>query len=383
VFATEHGGGSRVLRSNELVGAEHLAPFLPLFDGLDRAARRAGVDGTLHRISRSIHAVGAEPIAITARVGRTLQGQILPMLLPQPTAPQPSWLPRTAHHDEAAASLAVATLASRSLLLIGPPNVGKTTALRELARLLSLSDKLVVVIVDKSLEIAGTAQVPHAAIGNARVLTAESPQHQHRAMLEAVENQSPDVIIIDEISTKEECQAARTIAGRGVALVASVHGDSLAGLIGDAERSVLIGGIQAVTLSAREAAARADGRRTVQRRYGPPVFGAAIELRGFGECVVHSSVEKAVDALLDHTTCEAWWHRVKPGSPRNADEGSGVVVATPVVAVPCEGRAPAYAALSKGARVEAETDLMALSSMVPAQWVAESSITPLVYARRT
>lgn len=169
VFATANGGSSLVLRSNERVLDEHLQPFMPLFDGLPPVARRTGVDGTLHRISRSVHAIRGEMSAITARVGRTIQGHILPLLTSGASG-----------GSEAEVSRAIAGLARRSLLLIGTPNVGKTTALREIARLLSIGDNSVVVIVDKSLEIAGTGVVPHAAIGNARVLTAESPAHQHK-----------------------------------------------------------------------------------------------------------------------------------------------------------------------------------------------------------
>lgn len=197
-------------------------------------------------------------------------------------------------------------------------------------------------------------------------------------MLEAVENQSPDFVVIDEISSKEECQAARTIAGRGVALVASVHGDSLAGLLADSERSVLLGGVQAVTLSAREAEARSDRRRTVQKRYNQPVFGAAVELRSFSDCVLHDDVQASIDALLDHVPSPAAWHRV---------EGQRVSC-TPVAAVPCEGRAPAYAALAPGECVAADTD-MATQTLdgVPAanggmlEWRALTDCSPRVYVR--
>ena len=173
----------------------------------------------------------------------------------------------------------------------------------------------VVVIVDKSMEIGGTGVVPHATIGQARVLTVESPAHQHKVMIEAVENQSPHFVIVDELSTKEDCQAARTIAGRGVAVIATVHGESLAQLCADPERSVLIGGVSSVTLSAREADARPDKLRVVSRRYGNAVFGAAIELRGFTDWVIHSNLEAAVDAFLDFRPFSAAWRATETVEP--------------------------------------------------------------------
>jgi stage III sporulation protein SpoIIIAA len=135
------------------------------------------------------------------------------------------------------------------------------------------------------MEICGTGVVPHEAIGNARVLTVERPELQDKVMIEAVENQSPEIVIVDEISNKEQCQAARTIVGRGVSLVATVHGATLANLINDPDRSVLVGGITSVTLSAREAEARADKLRQVSKRMQAAVFGAAVELRGYYDLV--------------------------------------------------------------------------------------------------
>ena len=162
-----------VLRSKEECTETHLAAFRPLFDGLADEQRRAGIPSTLHRISRSVHAVSRNVTAITARVGRTISGHVAPML----ECIEPDALNN------------LTSLAQHGLLLIGPPNVGKTTVLRELARLLSAGDSTVVVVVDKSLEIAGTDRVPHPAIGNARVLTVGHGQ-QARVMLEAIENQA-------------------------------------------------------------------------------------------------------------------------------------------------------------------------------------------------
>ena len=233
-----------------------------------------GIDATLHRVSRTVHAITKATTAITARVGRSIEGHVVPLLIDRP--------PRS----ENEASDRLAARLSRGAMLVGPPNVGKTTVLREIARVLSGGCNRVVVIVDKSLEIGGTGAIPHRAIGNARVIQVDQKGRQHTAMLEAVENQSPDFIVVDEISTKEEAAAARTISGRGVAVIATVHGETLAQIVGCPERSLLVGGVASVTLSGREAAEREDGRRQVQKRCGRPVFHTAIELRGFSDWVV-------------------------------------------------------------------------------------------------
>jgi len=271
------------MRSNELVEVDHLSAFVPLFRGMGKDARRTGIPGTLHRISRIVHAVtnpdGLGMIGLVARIGRTLQGHVAPML-----------------GGEGGCDVRqLVRLVSRGgLLIIGPPNVGKTTVLRELARLLASDDGTIVCIVDKTLEICGTDSVPvERAIGNARVLTVGQDRRggQAAVMIEAIENQSPDVVVVDELSTREECQAARTIVGRGAAVVASVHGESLAQVVRDPERNIITGSITSVTLSAGEAKERADKLRQVERRMGAPVFGAAVELRGFGEWVLHEDIE--------------------------------------------------------------------------------------------
>ena len=348
------------MRSTEDTTDEHLTQFWPLFENLSAGHRRTGIDGTLHRVSRTIHAVTKEPCAITARVGRVIQGTVLPMLVPPQTAADMH--PGTAAHMQPGgdAFRALAELAKRGLLIVGPPNVGKTTVLRELARLLSQGDERVVVVVDKSLEIAGTGVVPHEAIANARVLTVENPSDQHRVMIEAVENQSPDIVIVDELSTKEDAQAARTIVGRGVSVIATVHGESIAQVISDPERSLLVGGVASVTLSAKEAAARADGLRQVSRRYASCVFGAAIELRGFNNWIVHPDLESMVDAYLDYVPFPAQWRAKKQGSSRP------VIESTPIVGIRQQGSSVGfcYAKLAVGESIsmaEGETDFRAVA----------------------
>ena len=269
-----------VLRAeaSTLVENEHLQQFRPLFDDLPAEARRTGIDATLHRISRSVHSIAKRMTAVTARVGRIIQGTVLPMLIDGST---------TDSHGQLEA---LAQACTRGLLIIGPPNVGKTTLLRELSRLLSEGDSRICVIVDKSMEICGTGVVPHPAIGHARVLTVEKPELQDRVMIEAVENQSPDLVIVDELTNKEQCNAARTITGRGVAVIATVHGDGLASLLNDPDRSLLLGGIGSVTLSAGEAAARPDKARQVQKRLGASVFGAS-------PCLTHRALLPCLPAI--------------------------------------------------------------------------------------
>ena len=158
----------------------------------------------------------------------------------------------------------------QSLLLIGRPGVGKSTALREITFLLSNDPKLIVVVVDKSKELAGDGETPHPAIGNARWLPVGKRDHQHEIMLEAVENQSPDIVIVDELSNPKEVYAAQTIAQRGIMLIATAHGSTLPELVHDRERTALVGAIASVTLSAREANERRDGQKQVLKRSKEP-----------------------------------------------------------------------------------------------------------------
>jgi stage III sporulation protein SpoIIIAA len=229
---------------------------------------RAGIERTLHRIScirnRRGHIVG-----LTLRVGRAVYGTID--------------IIRDLLESE------------KSILLLGKPGVGKTTLLREAARV--LAEKKRVVVVDTSNEIGGDGDIPHPAIGRARRMQVITPELQHEVMIEAVENHMPEVIIIDEIGRELEAAAARTIAERGVQLVGTAHGNSLDNLLQNPTLCDLIGGIQAVTLSDEEARRRGT-QKTVLERKAPPTFDVVIEIKDWQHLAVHHDVAASVDALL-------------------------------------------------------------------------------------
>ncbi len=200
---------------------------------------RAGIERTLHRISAIRNRKG-QVVGITCRVGRAVYGTIK--------------------------VIEDLTLSGKNILLLGRPGVGKTTMLREVARVLADEAKKRVVIVDTSNEIAGDGDVPHPAIGHARRMQVATPTEQHAVMIEAVENHMPQVIIIDEMGTEQEAAAARTIAERGVQLVATAHGNTLDNLILNPTLSDLIGGIQSVTLGDQEARYRGTQKTVLERK---------------------------------------------------------------------------------------------------------------------
>jgi len=232
---------------------------------------RFGIPGTLHRVS-GIAGRTHKLIGVIVRIGRSIGGVVQRML-------PPSLLER-----------------GHSILIIGPPNSGKTTVLRDLARQLSSRRSNIVVVVDKTCEIAGAADEPHASIGSARWQPVDTPGNQHLCMRLAVENMSPSTVIVDEISTEDEADAARTISQRGVQLIATVHGRSIAELILDKERSGLLGGVTSVTLAKTEL--RSDGKKQVQMRKYEPLFNVVLELRSRDEWYVHKNVPQTVDAYL-------------------------------------------------------------------------------------
>ena len=230
---------------------------------------RAGIARTLHRIS-CIRNRRQEIVGLTMRVGRAVYGTVQVI-------------------DDLVHS-------GQSILLLGRPGVGKTTMLREVARVLSETGKRVI-IVDTSNEIAGDGDIPHPGIGKARRMQVPTPAEQHAVMVEAVENHMPEVIIIDEIGAELEAQAARTIAERGVQLVATAHGNTLANLMMNPTLADLVGGIQTVTLSDEEARRRGT-RKSVLERKAPPSFGVLVEIQSFHRVSIHRDVARTVDALL-------------------------------------------------------------------------------------
>ncbi len=234
------------------------------------ADNRAGIERTLHRIS-AIRNRRGDIIGLTCRIGRAVYGTI--------------------------DIISDVIEGGKSILLLGRPGVGKTTMLREVARVLSDEFRKRVIVVDTSNEIAGDGDIPHPAIGHARRMQVAHPNRQAEVMIEAVENHMPEVIIIDEIGTEQEAQAARTIAERGVQLVGTAHGNYLANLIVNPTLSDLLGGIQAVTLGDEEARKRGT-QKTVLERKSPPTFDVVVEIQEKDRLAVHMDVAETVDGLL-------------------------------------------------------------------------------------
>ena len=231
---------------------------------------RSGIPGTLHRISAIRNRQG-KIVGLTCRVGRVVTGTI--------------------------ACIKDFCTMGKSILFLGRPGVGKTTKLREISRLVADELHKRVVVVDTSNEIAGDGDVPHPAIGSARRMQVRQPEFQKDIMIEAVENHTPEVIVVDEIGTEAEAQAARTIAERGVMLIATAHGNSLESLIKNPTLSDLVGGIQSVTLGDDEAKRRAS-QKTVLEREKQPTFDIVIEIIDRNTLAVYKNIAEAVDYIL-------------------------------------------------------------------------------------
>jgi stage III sporulation protein SpoIIIAA len=255
------------------------------------ADNRAGIERTLHRIS-AIRNRHRYIVGLTCRVGRAVYGTI--------------------------EIIQDFILGGQSVLLVGRPGVGKTTMLREAARILAEEKR--VVIVDTSNEIAGDGDVPHPAIGRARRMQVREPTLQHEVMIEAVENHNPEVIVIDEIGRELEAVAARTIAERGVQLIGTAHGNNLENLLLNPTLSDLIGGIESVTLSDEEARRRGT-QKTVLERRAAPTFDVLIEIQDRERLAVHHDVARAVDAMLRG--------RPLPPELRSRDEKGEIKIETP------------------------------------------------------
>jgi stage III sporulation protein SpoIIIAA len=280
--------GEVALSNNEVTRAE-LDAIVDSIGAFD-ADNRAGMERTLHRIS-AIRNRRGEIVGLTCRVGRAVYGTI--------------------------DIIKDLVESGQSILMMGAPGVGKTTMLREAARVLADSKR--VVIVDTSNEIGGDGDVPHPAIGKSRRMQVSHPERQHEVMIEAVENHNPEVIVIDEIGRELEATAARTIAERGVQLIGTAHGNALDNLMLNPTLSDLVGGIQSVTLSDEEARRRGT-QKTVLERRAPPTFDVLIELQTRDRIIVHEDVAAAVDAILRD--------RPLPVEVRYRDESGEVVVET-------------------------------------------------------
>jgi len=231
---------------------------------------RAGIERTLHRISALRNRSG-KIVGLTCRVGRAIFGTIKIL-------------------EDLVSS-------GKSILLLGRPGVGKTTMLREVSRILSTEAGKRVIIVDTSNEIAGDGDIPHPAIGKARRMQVMTPRLQHSVMIEAVENHMPEVIVIDEMGTELESLAARTIAERGVQLIATAHGNNLENLILNPTLCDLVGGIQNVTLGDEEARRRRT-QKTVRERKAPATFEVVVEIKDWNNVSVHEDVGAIVDSIL-------------------------------------------------------------------------------------
>jgi len=255
--------GTKYVSNNDLkITIDRLGAF-----GSDN---RAGIERTLHRIS-AIRNRKEDVIGLTCRVGRAVFGTV--------------------------AIVRDLIESGESLLLMGRPGVGKTTVLREIARVMADDLQRRVIVIDTSNEIAGDGDIPHPAIGRARRMQVTRPEYQHQVMIEAVENHMPEVIVVDEIGTEQDTQAARTIAERGVQLIATAHGNALANLIKNPTLSDLIGGIQSVTLGDEEARRRRT-QKTVLERAAEPTFGIAVEINSRSCWSIHKDVANTVDLLL-------------------------------------------------------------------------------------
>ncbi len=266
-FADNNGISHEQIVSGDEVTRDDIAFVVNRIGEFD-SDNRAGITRTLHRISGIKNRRG-DVVGLTCRVGRAVYGtlEIIKDIIES----------------------------GKGILLLGRPGVGKTTMLREAARV--LADTKRVVIVDTSNEIGGDGDIPHSAVGRARRMQVATPSLQHEVMIEAVENHNPQVIVIDEIGREAEAEAARTIAERGVQLIGTAHGQTLENLLQNPTLNDLVGGIESVTLIDEEARRRRT-QKTVLERRTPPTFDVLVEIQDRHRLLVHHNVAEAVDNLL-------------------------------------------------------------------------------------
>lgn len=253
---------------------QQICQVLPPF-GQDN---RTGIDATLHRIS-ALRNRQNEIIGLTIRIGRSFEGSL--------------------------AALEKKLASGKNILFLAPPGFGKTTKLREASRLLATRYNKRVMIVDSSNEIAGSGDIPHPCIGRARRIQVSSPDKQAQAMIEAVENHMPEVIVVDEIGTADKVAAAKTIAQRGVQLIGTAHGISLQNLMDNPMLADLLGGISPVILGDEEARSRGS-QKTVLERQGPAAFDCLVELKSEESCLIYEPLETFVDAKLKNSACQPY-----------------------------------------------------------------------------